>query len=235
MKKNLGIIGASYLQLPLIEKAKKMGYTTHVFAWAADDYGEKAADFFYPISIIEKEQIVEKCKSIGIEGICSIASDLASVTVNYVANRLGLIGNSMECTIKSTNKYLMRKAFEENGDPSPVSIEVDDHTDITKLEFEYPVIVKPTDRSGSRGVRKIENEIQLNDAINTAISLSFEKKCVIEEFVEGDEYSIEAISYRGHHSILAITKKYTTGAPYFIETAHVEPAPIDDDLKKKHI
>ena len=52
--KNLAIIGASYLQLPLIEKAKEMGYITHVFAWAANDVGEKAADYFYPISVIEK-------------------------------------------------------------------------------------------------------------------------------------------------------------------------------------
>ena len=56
---DLAIIGASYLQLPLIEKAKEMGYTTHVFAWAANDVGEKAADYFYPISIIEKEKILE--------------------------------------------------------------------------------------------------------------------------------------------------------------------------------
>ena len=55
INKNLAIIGASYLQLPLIEKAKEMGYTTHVFAWAANDVGEEAADYFYPISIVEKE------------------------------------------------------------------------------------------------------------------------------------------------------------------------------------
>ena len=74
MEKNLAIIGASYLQLPLIEKAKEMGYTTHVFAWKANDVGEEAADKFYPISIIEKEEILEVCKKIGICGICSIAS-----------------------------------------------------------------------------------------------------------------------------------------------------------------
>ena len=87
MKKNITIIGASYLQLPLIEKAKAMGYTTHVFAWAADDVGEREADFFYPISITEMEQIAEKCREIEIVGICSIASDLACVTVNYVADK----------------------------------------------------------------------------------------------------------------------------------------------------
>ena len=64
--KNLAIVGASYLQLPLIEKAKEMGYITHVFAWAANDVGEKAADHFYPISVIEKEEILNKCREIGI-------------------------------------------------------------------------------------------------------------------------------------------------------------------------
>lgn len=55
MEKNLAIIGASYLQLPLIQKAKKLGYITHVFAWKINDVGERAADYFYPISIVEKE------------------------------------------------------------------------------------------------------------------------------------------------------------------------------------
>ena len=63
---NLAIVGASYLQLPLIEKAKEMGYITHVFAWAANDVGEKTADHFYPISITEVDEIAQKCKEIGI-------------------------------------------------------------------------------------------------------------------------------------------------------------------------
>ena len=94
--KKLAIIGASYLQEPLIQKAKSMGIETHVFAWAANDVGEKSADYFYPISIIEKEQITQKCREIGIDGICTIASDLAVITVNYVANQLHLNANSME-------------------------------------------------------------------------------------------------------------------------------------------
>ena len=61
---NLAIIGASYLQLPLIKKAKEMGYTTHVFAWAANDVGEKEADFFYPISIVNKEEILAKLRKL---------------------------------------------------------------------------------------------------------------------------------------------------------------------------
>ena len=227
MGRNLAIIGASYLQMPLIETAQKMGYKTHVFAWAVNDVGEKAADYFYPISIIELDQITEKCREIGICGICSIASDLAAVTVNYVANKLGLVGNSMDATYKSTNKHLMRLAFEQNEDPSPKSILVDEYTDFSKIDLNYPIIVKPTDRSGSRGICKLETQEGLTDAVKHAISEGFEKKALIEEYVEGKEYSVEGISYQGVHHILAMTLKYTTGAPHFIETGHLEPAPID--------
>lgn len=227
MKKNIAIIGASYLQLPLIEKAKEMGYTTHAFAWAANDVGETAADYFYPISIVEKEKILTKCQEIGICGICSIASDLAMVTASYVAEALGLPGNTVQATAKSTNKRLMRLAFEENGDPSPASILVDDTTDLSRLHLTYPVIVKPTDRSGSRGIYKLNDPTGLPEAIRSAMEQGFEKKVLIEEYVEGQEYSVEYISYQGEHHFLAMTKKFTTGAPHFIETGHLEPAPVD--------
>ena len=226
MQKDLAIIGASYLQLPLINKAKKMGYITHVFAWAADDVGERAADYFYPISIVEKEEILAKCRGIGIAGICSIASDLAAITVNYVASELGLPGNSMECTRRSTNKHLMRETFRKNGDPSPWSLEVDERTELSGLKLRYPVIVKPTDRSGSRGICRLESAEGLKEAVQSAVRESFEKKALIEEFAEGEEYSVEGLSCHGRHHILAITKKFTTGAPHFVETGHMEPAPL---------
>lgn len=227
-ERDLAIIGASYLQLPLIERAREMGYTTHVFAWSANDVGEKAADHFYPISIVERDAILEQCRRIGICGICSIASDLAMLTVNYVANSLGLACNSMEATRKSTNKHLMRRSFEAHGDPSPRSVLVGEDTPLEGIDLRYPVIVKPTDRSGSRGIFKLEDPSGLAGAVREAVGQSFEKKALIEEYAEGQEYSVEFISYQGGHRFLAMTKKYTTGAPHFIETGHLEPAPVDD-------
>lgn len=231
MEKNLAIIGASYLQLPLIQKAKELGYRTHVFAWETNDVGEEAADVFYPISIVEKKLIAQKCAEIKICGVCSIASDLAAITVNYVAEKLRLCGNSMEDTLKSTNKHLMRLTFEEHGDPSPKSLLVDETTDLHSLQLEYPVIVKPTDRSGSRGIFKLESPEKLEYAVKQAIKQGFEKKALIEEFAEGQEYSVEGITYHGVHHILAVTQKYTTGAPFFIETGHRQPAPIDQKTR----
>ena len=227
--KKIAIIGASYLQAPLIEKAKQLGLETHVFAWAANDVGEKIADYFYPISIVEKEEILSKCVEIGVDGVCTIASDLAVITANYVADKMGLIGNSLDCTRKSTNKHEMRNCFEMNGDPSPKSIRVSSVDDLKEIELSYPVIVKPLDRSGSRGITKLESADGLEEAIKVAKEQGFEDAALVEEFVEGQEYSVEYISFKGKHQFLALTYKYTTGAPHFIETGHLEPAPIDED------
>ena len=227
---DLAIIGASYLQLPLINKAKEMGYTTHVFAWAADDVGENAADYFYPISIRDVDNITEQCRKIGVCGICSIATDLGNYTVNYVAEKLGLVGNSMESTMKCTNKYLMRQAFLKCGDPSPVGLLIDDKTNLDSIDISYPAIVKPTDRSGSKGITLVKNAEGMKDAVERALSLSFEKRVLIENLLDGDEYSVEGISYKGEHHILAITQKYTTGSPHFIETGHREPVNLNVDM-----
>nr|MCR5212168.1 ATP-grasp domain-containing protein [Lachnospiraceae bacterium] len=231
--KDIAIIGASYLQVPLIEKAKEMGLITHVFAWEAGDPGEKAADHFYPISITEKEKILEKCREIGISGITSISSDLAAVTVNFVADALHLAGNSPQCALFSTNKHEMRMAFERGGDPSVKSILVKDTDDLKDISLSYPVIVKPLDRSGSRGITRLSDEKGLSAAIERAKEEGFIKAALVEEYARGEEYSVECISYHGTHQFLAMTEKFTTGSPNFVETAHLEPAEVSDEMRKK--
>lgn len=224
--KKIAIIGASAFQNPLILKAKEKGYETHVFAWKADDVGEKTADVFHDISIVEKEKILEVCQAEGISGICTIGSDLATLPVSYVAEKMGLPGNSVACSQTATNKYAMRQAFKKAGDPIPGFMEGDAETKPDQVKLNYPLIVKPTDRSGSRGVTKIKGPEELEAAIGAALADSFEKKVMIEEFANGKEYSVEYISVHGCHHFLAMTEKITTGAPHFIETGHNEPAPV---------
>ena len=227
--KKIVIIGANSFQNPLILKAKALGYETHVFAWQDGSVGERTADYFYPISIVERDAILEKCKEIRPDAVASIGSDLAMLTVNYLAEKLGLPGNSMECTEISTNKYAMRKAFQKAGVPVPGFFEADADTTAEDLkDLKLPVIVKPTDRSGSRGITKVEEWGQLKPALKASVDNSFEKKAIVEEYLTGPEYSCECISYQGEHHFLAVTKKYTTGEPHFIETGHLEPAPLTD-------
>ena len=223
--KRIAIIGANESITILINKAKELGYETHVFAWKCGDPGEEVADFFYPISIDEKEKILEKCKELNICGICSITSDFASPTVNYIARKLGLNCNLEIADQLARDKYKMRCAFEKSGIYTPKFIEVDDSFCIDKIRsyMEFPVIVKPTDRWSSKGVTRVNKLCELKSAIENAVKESLNGKAIIEEFVEGDEYSAEYICFNGEYRVLAITKKYTTGYPHYIETAHYQP------------
>lgn len=232
-RKKIAIIGGSYLQLPIVNKAKDMGLEVHCFSWEEGAVCKDVANFFYPISIVEKEQILSKCQEVGVDAINTIASDTAVVTVNYVAQRMGLISNPDEYSSVTTNKYQMRRCFLSNGVPSPkfVLVEDMDHYQITG--FKFPLIVKPTDRSGSRGVEKVLDPVQLENAIIRAQGESFEHKAIVEEFVTGREISVESISYEGKHFILQITDKVTTGAPYFVELEHHQPSSLPQTIQEE--
>lgn len=228
----IAIIGANDFQNQLILKAKKMGFETHVFAWEDGSVGKQTADFFYPISIVDIDQILEKCREIKPAAVTTIGSDLANITASKVAAGLGLPGNSPECIEKTTNKYAMREALQKAGIPVPKFYKTD-RLKSCLLELKLPVIVKPTDRSGSRAITKITDFRELEAAIQEAVKQSFEHQAIVEEYIEGDEYSYETISYRGKHTNLAVTKKFTTGAPHFIETGHCEPSGLPEAVLKK--
>lgn len=232
--KKIAILGASYLQKPLVEKAISMGLETHCFAWDNDEAVCKSiSHFFYPISVLEKDLILNRCVSIGIDAIVTIATDICIPTVAYVAEKMNLVSNSYYSSILSTNKSKMRKAFEENGVQSPKSILVSSHKNLSLTDMRLPLIVKPTDRSGSRGVTKIESFDIIGDAIERAISESIEGKAILEEYIEGVEVSIECISWQGNHNILAITDKITTEAPYFVELEHHQPSSLSESIQNR--
>ena len=137
--KKIVIIGANDFQNQLILKAKEMGFETHVFAWQDGSIGERTADHFYPVSIVEIDEILEKCREIKPDAVATIASDLANITVSKVAAGLGLPGNTPECIELSTNKYAMRSAFLKAGLPTPKFYKVD-RVIPELMEMELPVL-----------------------------------------------------------------------------------------------
>ncbi|WP_329806817.1 ATP-grasp domain-containing protein [Flavobacterium facile] len=230
--KKLAIIGASYLQLPLVEKAKEIGIETHCFAWPDGAVCKDIADYFYPISILEKEAILKKCIEINIDGITTIATDMAVPTICYVAEKMNLISNSFSSSLAATNKWEMRTAFKKGNCSIPKFMEAED-SNVNIEGFKFPLIVKPEDRSGSRGVTKVMVANELPSAINYAINESFCKKAIVEEYIEGVEVSVESISWNGNHTIIAITDKITTGAPHFVELAHHQPSGLPEEIQDK--
>lgn len=232
LRKKIAIIGANEYQNRLILKAKELGLETHVFSWGGGEIGELSADHFYEVDVTDKQKILNQCRTLKVDGVCSIASDLTNLTVNYIRGQLGHKRNSQHCLELTTNKYLMRDALKTGGSPIP-------HYRIAKKDenldgfCDYPYIVKPVDRSGSRGINLVHNYIQLKNAVNESLEESFISQSIIEEFIEGDEYSVESYSTEGSHFILQITEKYTSGAPRFIEKAHLAPALIEASLEEK--
>ena len=233
MLEKIAVIGASYLQKPLVLKAREMGFETHVFAWEDGAVCKEVADHFYPISITEVDEICEICQRIQPKGVVSIGSDLATVAVNRVAEKMGLIGNSIECTEVSTNKYLMRERLKTGGIPCPgYWLAGKNGSDLEVNPKDFPLIVKPVDRSGSRGISLVKDGSELVDAVQAAREQSFSAQVIIEQFIEGRELSVESISWQGRHYILQFTDKETTGAPHYIEKAHHQPAELSASQKE---
>ena len=222
--------------MPLVKKAKEIGLEVHCFAWAEGAVCKELADFFYPISIVDKEEILDVCQQVGIDGICTIASDVAAPTVAYVANKMNLVGNDYDAAVRANNKYQMREAFMKAGVPCPKYMMITPdtfETEAIKDEFKklhFPIIVKPSDRSGSLGVTKVENPADLYSAIELAMEKSFKHQVMVEEFIEGREISVEFISYNGIHYPLQITDKVTTGAPHFVELEHHQPSTLSEEM-----
>jgi len=148
------IIGANELQEQLVTKAKTLGYETHVFAWEKGATAKALADYFYPISITDKETILREALKLRPVGVTSIASDLAVPTVSFLCEKLGLTGNSQHSALIATNKFLMRQQFQKYNIPSPGYLLADEKTNTSSLDLNFPLIVKPPDRSGSRPSRQ---------------------------------------------------------------------------------
>jgi biotin carboxylase len=223
--KKIAIIGASYLQKPLVEKALEMGLYTICFAWEEGAVCKDLCHKFYPLSILEKEKILEICKREQISGITSIASDLAVPTVCFVAEKMKLTGNSIISSIGSTNKFIQRNILHNESIKVPKFANAKSLSeDLIAEKLNFPIIIKPVDRSGSKGVVVLKNPENYSDNISYAMKESLCGEVIVEEFINGVEISVETISWEGNHSILAFTDKTTTGYPHFVELEHHQPS-----------
>lgn len=235
MKKKIAIIGANDQQNPLILKAGEMGFETHTFAWqTGGEIGEKTSDCFYPISANSKEEILAKCREIGVDATVSIGSDIAAGTCAYVAQALALPGNRYESVRRATNKILTRKTLAAHGILQPAHVEIGDTIPFDALNaLRYPLVVKPSDRSGGRGLRIVQSADELFGAIGNARETSFERKAIVEEFIDGQLYSCECLSFGGAHYVVGFTKRDAaiTGS-HVCEYRHTQPAVLPLSAEK---
>lgn len=226
----LAVIGANEPSIPFYKQAKKLGYTIIGFAYERGAVCKQYCDKFYPISFTEKEEILRLCREENINGITSFSLESALPTVIYVAQNMGLVSNSFECLELTKNKFTQRETFNKVGLPVPKYQKTSSFDDFDPTKFKFPIIVKPVDSGGSQGVVKLDNTINLDEALSNAINISRTGEAIIEEYIDGREFSVEYLSYNGVHYFIQITDKVTSGAPNFIETQHHQPANIDSNL-----
>lgn len=193
MKKIL-LLGGSAQQVIAIETAKKLGYFTVLCDFLDDNPGQYVADKFYLVSTTDKEAVLKVAREEKIDGILAYASDPAAPTAAYVAEQLGLPGNPYESVDILCNKDKFRKFLAENGFATPKakgysSIE-EALEDINNNYFDFPVIVKPVDSSGSKGVSRIDYAYEAKDKLDYALSFSHAKRIIVEEYVEKYGYQI---------------------------------------------
>lgn len=202
--KKVMILGAGTGQMPFIRLFKKYGCFVIVTSIKGHYPGFEIADKSYYADTRDKDAILEIARQESIDIITTDQTDVSVPTVAYVAEKLGLKGIGIETALKFTDKYVMRTFAEKAGIPVPKYTMVTDACDLQSkvIGMEYPLISKPVNSSGSRGVHRIDKPDELEIKVNQSFGSSVDNKVIIEEFIEGREYLADGIALDGKYITL---------------------------------
>lgn len=230
MQKRLLVLAAGILQVPVIKKAKEIGYYVIAADGDSNAVGLQFADKAICANITDEEVMLEIAREQHIDGVIHPCSEVSMNVMGRINDELGLAGITKVQAIRATNKHLMRNAFEKGNAPSPMSILTKSAEDAwihLQNDLSTNGILKPSRNSGSRGIAKVSRNMDKEDfvkAYNIALNESRDKSVLIEQFIDGPEFSIEIIVWNSEVNVLTVTDKKTTGAPHFVELGHNQPS-----------
>ena len=237
--KRLLVLAAGILQVPIIKRAHEMG----IYVIAADGdpnaCGLKYADKAIVANITSEEEMLRVAREEKIDGVIHPCSEVSMNVMGRINDELHLSGISKEQAIRATNKHLMREAFEAYGAPSPKSrcfTDVEVAWGAFCMDFTGACILKPSRNSGSRGIAKISSNIKMDEfarLFEISKNESRDKQVMLEQFIEGPEFSIEIIVWDGQVNVLTVTDKKTTEAPHFVELGHNQPSCFPSETVEK--
>ncbi len=235
--KKLAIIGGGVMASYFGEACHRLGYEGHYFSMPDGKVDEAKVDVYHEINIFEKERITEICRELGVAGVVA-TTELSVPITAYVAEQLGLLGVPYKVAQVITDKYRNRECIK--GLPellSPKYVEAKCLKDIEESEVPYPMILKPINLGGKRGISVVNNPEALTKAYEYAVD-SFRKGTtpviIAEQFLDGGmECSVESLTFKGKHTIIQITQKDSSGAPHCVELGHHQPAPLRKEIWEK--
>lgn len=235
MQKRLLVLAAGILQITVIKKAKAMGYYVIAADGDPNARGFQYADKAICANITDEEVMLKIAREEKVDGVIHPCSEVSMNVMGRINEELGIAGITKEQAIRATNKHLMREAFEAGNAPSPKSILTESAEDAwNRLQHDFTTdgILKPSRNSGSRGIAKVTRDMPKEDfvkAYEIALEESRDKSVLIEQFIEGPEFSIEIIVWNGKVNVLTVTDKKTTEAPHFVELGHSQPSCFSEE------
>ena len=233
--KKLLILGAGIYQVPLIKKAQEMGIYTIVTSIPGNYPGFAIADKVYYENTTDYEAILKIARDEKIDGVVTSGTDVAIITVGKVCDALGLPGLSAEAAAIATDKILMKKAYMENGVRTAryAVLRYDDEDHLAKLrDFEYPLMVKAIDSSGSRGITRVDDDEAFSAAVEAAHAVTRSDSFIVEEFIEGEECGAQAYVQNGKLEFCMPHGDYVLEGDVGVPIGHYAPYDADDEVQK---
>ncbi len=234
--KHVLILGGGVMQTPAINAGREMGWRITIADGNADCVARPSADHFLHIDLRDHKALARSAALLRptLDGVFTAGTDF-SYAVAFIAEALHLPGNSVESALNATDKHRMRTRFEEQGIPIPrfSGIEPGLSDAGVRLEAEkigFPLVVKPVDNMGARGVVRVDAPDTLESAVQAARNHSRSGTVVLEQFVDGPEFSIDALVYDGETYITGIANRHIYFPPYFIEMGHTIPAEENESI-----
>lgn len=218
------VFGAGELQCSLINTVKRMGFRAVVIDPNPEAEGVGLADVFVPIAGDDYESTRKIALEYNVIALVTTATDNPLPLMAKLAEELGLRFPSYESVMSVLDKGRFKEFLLENDIPCAKgkSYFIDDFPDYDCIE--YPVIIKPNKNSGSRGVVKCNNREELETEVLNVKQFCPDNKYIVEEYIEGDEISVEGLVINGKLEIIQVTDKILGPPPYNVEMGHIQPS-----------
>lgn len=231
--KSILIFGLGSLQKSLIKQCKTLGIRTIGLDPTPNPICKNDVDVFRVVPGDDFDMTIAVAKDFNVDGLTCAATDKPLVMMARIAELLSLPFYSVETAEWSTDKFLMKQRFNDGGVPCAKGRLVNSFGEFESEHWEYPVIVKPRDNSGSRGVIYCKDASAVREAMTEAFQFTKKTDVLIEEYIDGQEYSIEGIHYKGKSYVIQYTQKRVTSFPYNVELGHIQPADLTEEQKQQ--
>ena len=242
-KKRVFMLGAGFMQGVAIRAARALGCTVVAADGNPSAVCATEADEFVCIDLKDTARLIDYARYLqqngGLDAVFTAATDF-SAAVAAVAAACGLRGHTLEAALNATDKVRMRGCFRKAGVPSPAFVELsaaDLAAPVNTLEQRlgelaghFPLVVKPVDNMGARGCSLVKGLSGLQEAVVTAVRHSRSGRVIVEEYIEGSEFSIEGLVFGGRLYITALADRHIFFPPYFIEMGHTIPSDCPQEI-----